>query len=137
MLEKRFWAKVEKTPSCWPWTAGTRNGYGRYYRFGKMETAHILLYKSMRGPIKKGLQLDHLCRNRSCVNPDHLEQVTSRENTLRGESYQAINARKKECCRGHKFTKENTHIDKLGQRRCRKCDYLRTKKRRQLRIRFN
>lgn len=125
--EERFWQHVQKTETCWIWLATTdRQGYGQFHpEPGMNRIAHKWLYQRMVGPIPEGMQLDHLCRNTSCVNPAHLEVVTARENTMRGNSRSAINARKTECNRGHPFTPKNTRRDRYGQRNCRKCDYIR------------
>lgn len=85
-LEERFWEKVEPTGFCWNWTASTRNGYGQISvggRKGRIAGAHRVAYELLIGPIPDGLVIDHLCRNTLCVNPDHLEPVTVRENALR------------------------------------------------------
>ena len=77
-LYQRFWAKVNKTDTCWLWTASTLNGYGQIKaggRFGKILLAHRVAYEMLVGPIPEGLQLDHLCRVTLCVNPKHLEPV--------------------------------------------------------------
>jgi hypothetical protein len=84
-LEERVWAKVEKTEGCWLWTAAiSPNGYGKFMVSGRPVNAHRLVYQLTVGPIPDGLDLDHLCRVRHCVNPDHLEPVTRSENLLRG-----------------------------------------------------
>lgn len=81
----RFWSKVNKTDSCWIWTATLYDsGYGRFRYNNKWNKAHRIAYNFLVGEIPEGLELDHLCRVRCCVNPDHLEPVTHRENMVRG-----------------------------------------------------
>src|SRR6266567_487358 len=93
---------------CWEWTRPDIHGYGIFYIEKKKILAHRWMYTHMYGPIPEGLFLDHLCRNTCCVNPEHLEPVTSRENTLRGITIAATNARKTHCLHGHAFTHDNT-----------------------------
>lgn len=115
----QFWAKVVKGPDCWEWT-GTKlkTGYGIFDH----RCAHRIAWELERGPIQRGLVIDHLCRNRSCVNPDHLEPVTQRQNLLRGDTFVARNAAKTHCQRGHEFTRENTYYaPKGGSRHCQTC----------------
>lgn len=130
--QERFWLKVDKAgpvpehnPSlgpCWLWTAAAdSNGYGTFKVGVKMVGAHRVAYELLVGPIPDGFHIDHLCRVRACVNPAHLEPVTSRENTLRGVGFSAVNARKTHCPQGHQFTPENTYTQSDGRRRCRKC----------------
>lgn len=125
--EERFWAKVVKTDSCWLW-AGGENGKG--YGFMKVVAGespvyvHRFAYDLLVGPIPEGLTIDHLCRVRNCVNPDHLEAVTSRVNTLRGFGTSAQNARKTHCKNGHRFDAGNTRIKGDGWRECRSCKRL-------------
>lgn len=118
-LPARFWSKVRvTTDGCWMWTAGTNGrGYGCYYHGKTTKRAHGVAYETLVGPVPEGKQLDHLCRQRLCANPSHLEPVTNRENTLRGIGTSAQNARKTHCPRGHPYTGH----DKRG-RRCVVCD---------------
>lgn len=118
----RFWSKVEKTEGCWTWL-GTMHpdGYGRFWAEGRQHWAHRWAYELEVGPIPSGLVIDHLCRNRACVNPEHLEPVTNIENVLRGESASARAARREKCIRGHRYDEENTYIDSRGVRSCRSC----------------
>ena len=116
-----FWPRVDRTESCWVWQ-GTRfqSGYGAFQLDGRLQRAHRLAYETLVGRIPDGLQLDHLCRNRPCVNPGHLEPVTPRTNVRRSEGPPAMNARKVACSRGHAFTPENTYFGRDG-RHCRPC----------------
>ena len=120
-LYQRFWAKVNKTDTCWLWTAAAPNGYGQIGAGGKTLRAHRVAYEMLVGPIPEGLQLDHLCRVTLCVNPNHLEPVTNRENVLRGESPLAKKARQTECLRGHPLSGANLYTYPNGNRRCKIC----------------
>lgn len=101
-----FWKRVERRSrdECWPWL-GTMmsNGYGELTLRQSRWVAHRLSFTLMRGDIPPGMTIDHLCRNRRCVNPHHLELVTLQENVLRGIGPTAVNARKTTCVRGHQF----------------------------------
>lgn len=114
-LEKRFWAKVERSDdnSCWLWTGYVLRGYGRFESTG----AHRVAYELLVAPIPPGLHLDHLCRVTRCVNPSHLEPVTQAENNRRASAAQT------HCKRGHEFTPENTYRipGRPSPRTCREC----------------
>jgi hypothetical protein len=123
-----FWERVrcaEDPNICWEWIGyRNTNGYGCVFdkTARRMVRAHRWAYERWVGPIPDGLQIDHLCRNKRCVNPAHLEPVTLVENVLRGESPWAQRRRQTHCKNGHAFSPENTHISRLrGTRRCRKC----------------
>lgn len=125
---KRFWASVRKTKECWDWTGCiTTNGYGQFSAGGKGYCAHRFSYEVNKGTIPEGLTLDHLCRNRACVKPDHLEAVTLKVNLLRGFSVSALNARKMECIKGHPLFGENLRTLIDGERICRTCHFIRSK----------
>lgn len=121
---ERFWSKVDKTDGCWEWTASLVSGYGQFRHNGRIVRAHRFAYEQLVGPVPKGLELDHLCRNRRCVNPAHLEPVTQQENQLRGFGVSGINARKTHCLRGHEYTPENT-VRWRRWRNCKTCQDLR------------
>jgi hypothetical protein len=121
--ESRFWAKVQKTDGCWLWV-GSRmgSGYGQFgYAAGDLRMAHRMAYEFVKGTIPDGLDIDHLCRNRSCVKPDHLEAVTHRENMVRGETFAARNATKTHCKNGHPLSGSNLINQARGDRVCRIC----------------
>ncbi len=98
-----------------------RQGYGRLCIGGKEYRAHRVALESRIGPMPKELMPDHKCRVTCCVNPDHLEAVTNRENVLRGTSFAAVNARKTSCIHGHELAGDNLYIMPNGWRACRTC----------------
>lgn len=119
--------EVDKN-GCWNWKKGkNKKGYGRLKHNGRVHFAHRYFYEKANGPIPEGLSLDHLCRNRGCINPSHLESVTTRENILRGEGLAANQARQTKCKRGHEFNKSNT-IRSGTARICRTCYNFRKRK---------
>ena len=121
-LPDRIERKIKRV-ECWEWTAcHSSNGYARVVWNGRVQNAHRVVWHIATGEdIPDGMELDHLCRNRSCVNPVHLEVVDKRTNILRGFGPTAVNARKTHCKRGHEFADENTYIESDGGRRCRTC----------------
>lgn len=124
--DERFWGRVRPSlDGCLEWTGSKKpNGYGQFTADGRCYVAHRWLYEQRVGPIPAGMQLDHLCRNRSCVRLEHLEVVTPRENQHRGDSFSGINARKTHCPKGHPFDAGNTIIrsnQRAGRRECRAC----------------
>lgn len=104
------------------WLAGVQPaGYGKFWLTGRSVGAHRFAYVLAYGPIPEGLHIDHLCRVRACVAPDHLEAVTQAENNRRGYGLTAENIRKTHCPEGHPYTEVNTYVCSEGKRSCRKC----------------
>lgn len=115
------------TKECVLWGGAIdSDGYGRIQKDGKWQLAHRVVWMNAVGPITGELVIDHLCRNRKCVNVSHMEIVTNAENVLRGVGITALNKRKTHCLRGHEFTSENT-IKTPNGRSCRACSYDRWK----------
>lgn len=141
------WSQIQagiqnQANGCWIWV-GLKNpqGYGRVSRYArdsvkKNFSIHRVAYEAIKGPIQAGMVIDHLCRNKACCNPEHLEAVTSRENILRGVGASALNAKKTHCINGHEFSIQNTLVRKNGsnlRRVCRQCRRIRDRLRDQRR----
>lgn len=120
--QKRFWSKVEQSGKCWNWTGNLNNGgYGVFSLLRSNWGVHRLSYHLLVGKFPAHLTIDHLCRNRRCLNPKHLEPVTLKENCLRGIGPTALNAKKKTCALGHPYVGDNLRVSKRGYRCCIKC----------------
>lgn len=127
------WRKyVEKTETCWIWMGAKQGrGYGRFKVADKILLVHRWTYEWFVGPIPEGLTIDHLCRNPSCVRPDHLEPVTREENSWRGNT----NKDKTECLNGHELSGANVYVppSRPQVRECRICRVDRARARREAR----
>lgn len=126
MQGPHFWSRFDRSgDGCWEWGGYLNgNGYGEFNhgRRGHTRLAHRLVFEALVGPVPDGMDLDHLCRNRRCVNPAHLEPVTRQENLLRGETIPARHAALMRCRHGHPFDQDNTYWRPDGKGRdCRAC----------------
>ena len=122
---ERFWSKVDKTDSCWNWIAcKDKLGYGRFHYGSRTQhvLSHRFAYELIKGNIPEGLELDHLCRNSSCVNPEHLEAVTHQVNNSRGDYKNTVLKHRLRifCERGHPYSIKNTYMNN-NHRYCRTC----------------
>lgn len=120
-----FWARTVRVGECLEWTGPRwKNGYGHGGKWvkGSSNYTHRAAYILSKGPIPAGLVIDHLCRNRVCINPAHLEVVTQAENVHRG-----VSAQKTHCKRGHEYTPENTRRYTNGRRVCGECTRVRAR----------
>lgn len=129
-VDERFWNRLRETADgCWEWAEYVdEKGYGRFWDGSRTIRAHQYSYSALVGDVPAGLELDHLCRNRRCANPYHLDPVTHAVNMARSDNILLANAAKSHCLRGHEFTPENTYAKNDGGRQCRACDRERTRK---------
>lgn len=119
---QRLFGATEQVGQCLLRIHFRNDGYSQFRFAGRNGYAHRFSYECFIGPVERGFEIDHLCRKRHCVNPMHLEAVTSAVNTLRGIGPTASNARKTSCTKGHPFDAGNTYLDKRGRRYCRICE---------------
>ena len=130
---ERFWKMVKvRSDGCWEWGGARNGGYGSFWLNPVTVLAHKFAYEEQYGPVPDGLELDHLCRNRLCVRPTHLEAVTHRENVVRGVNPAATHAALTHCPSGHAYDEENTHVSGRGWRYCRPCRNAQQNERRRL-----
>lgn len=124
-LYDRVFSKVRITDDCWEWTASKKNkGYGQISMPGRSPAeAHRVVYELLVGPVPKGLELDHLCRNHSCVNPAHLEAVTHQVNMSRMQ----VRVRT-HCPQGHPYSGDNLYVSSKGYKFCRACNNAATRR---------
>lgn len=122
--QRRFWRRVEKTSTCWFWMGGKhQKGYGQFLLTWHPKAtipAHAFSYQLFKGPIPEGYEIDHLCRTPQCVNPDHLEAVPHRINSLRGLAG-LKDSIKTHCPKGHPYSGANLYVNPKGHRVCRTC----------------
>lgn len=124
----RFRSKTQRAANgCLNWTGKLDNGYGRFWYEGRTMLAHRVAWEIENGPVPDGLHIDHLCRNRACVEVAHMEPVTIAENVLRGIGITAVNATKTVCKHGHALDQKNTYRRRgRGHRVCIRCARFRT-----------
>ena len=112
--------KIDPLTFCWEWQKSLKHGYGHFYIKPKQKLTHRLAYEHWNRPIPKLIVIDHLCKNKKCCNPTHLEAVSQKTNVLRDLQYYP-GKDKNQCIHGHEFTPENIYNTKTGERQCKKC----------------
>lgn len=113
---------VVESTGCWAWNASMYpNGYGQVWNGHRTEQAHRVVYRLLCSEIASGLEVDHICRNRACVNPAHLRLVSHRENMRCSDAVMGLNARKTHCKRGHLLAGDNLKLQANGSRNCKTC----------------
>jgi hypothetical protein len=122
-LPARFWSKVkvDTETCCWEWVGAKTQGYGYVWDGARVTRTHRWAYEALVGIAWDNLELDHLCRNRGCCNPRHLELTTHRENCRRGDAGDVHNRNKTRCPHGHEYTEGNIYRKSNGGRACRVC----------------
>jgi hypothetical protein len=132
----RFDEKIEPGDKCHEWMAAKdAHGYGQFRLRGKLKGAHVLSWQRNAGrEVRKGLQVNHLCKNESCVNADHLQEATPRENVLHGDSFASKNLTRTHCPSGHEYTEANCRPSalKAGWRECITCSLAKAREQRAL-----
>ena len=131
-VSDRLWEKVERSDDpdgCWRWTGALAGQYGVIRANGRQQAAHRVSYELELGPIPDGLDLNWTCGHRWCIRPGHLTPATRRETLLRGNTVAARNVGVTHCPRGHEYNAANTHITRVGRRRCRECDRTKSRER--------
>lgn len=126
-LSVRFWQKAQRgsPDECWEWTASGSKDYGTFYDHGRSRQAHRVAWELTNGPVPDDLPLDHLCRNKRCVNPGHLEPVSQKTNLHRGNGWAGRHVRATHCPQGHPYNAANTYRKQRRthvSRECRQCD---------------
>lgn len=130
LVMERIMSRIMPIPEsgCWIWEGSISDGYGQISVGKKTRFVHRIMFELTKGPIPPGLVSDHLCRVRCCVNPDHIELVTNRENVGRGVGATAHAIRTNHCKHGHEFTPENTMKRRRGTKECLMCNRIRNRK---------
>jgi len=126
--EERFWEKVEKTDGCWFWTGGVNgSGYGSILHYGKAIKVHRFSYELSYGLIAETLEAHHKCGNKICVNPEHIQLINK---VFHAQHHRQFRKKPIKCIHGHRYTLQNTYIDKRGYMTCKACKKKRNRRKR-------